>query len=126
MITSHALLAELNGVSPGALSVAGFATIPHELHRARRAPLSRFFNRAHISKLENEILDLGSMTIDKMLRRAGGGPFVVNQALQCFTGDVISQYSFGQPMGFVAQEGWEPNFATWTFPFQRLSNAVCN
>lgn len=66
------------------------------------------------------------MTIDKMLRRAGGGPFVVNQALQCFTGDVISQYSFGQPMGFVAQEGWEPNFATWTFPFQRLSNAVCN
>lgn len=115
---------QLNGVSPGALSVAGFATIPHELHRARRAPLSRFFNRGHISKLENEILDLGSMTIDKMLRRAGGGPFVVNQALQCFTGDVISQYSFGQPMGFVAQEGWEPNFATWTFPFQRLSNAM--
>lgn len=60
-----------------------------------------------------------------MLRQAGGGPLVLNQALQCFTADVISQYSFGQPMGFVAQEGWEDNFATWTMPFLRLVHAVC-
>ena len=29
----------------------------------------------------------------------------------------MSQYAFGEPMGFLAQEGWEPNFATWVKSF---------
>lgn len=37
--------------------------------------------------------------------------------VNCFTADVISQYAFGEPMGFVDQEDWEPNFATWVKSF---------
>ena len=34
-----------------------------------------------------------------------------------FTADVISQYVFGKPMGFVLQEGWAPNLAMWIKSF---------
>lgn len=68
-------------------------------------------------KLENEVRDFTHMTTNKMLTFAGKGPFDVKEAFNCFTADVISQYAFGEPMGFIAQEGWEPNFATWVKSF---------
>ena len=52
-----------------------------------------------------------------MLAFAGKDLFNVKEAFNCFTADVISQYAFGEPMGFVAQKGWEPNFAIWVKPF---------
>jgi cytochrome P450 len=68
-------------------------------------------------KLEGEVHDFAEMTTNKMLTSAGKGAFDVKEAFNCFTADVISQYAFGEPMGFVAQEGWEPNFATWVKSF---------
>lgn len=69
-------------------------------------------------KLEGEVHDFANMTVAKMLSSAGQGVvFDVKEAFNCFTADVISQYCFGEPMGFVAQEGWEPNFATWVKSF---------
>lgn len=69
-------------------------------------------------KLEGEVHDFANLTVAKMLRTAGqGNVFDVKEAFNCFTADVISQYCFGEPMGFVAQEGWEPNFATWVKSF---------
>ena len=70
-------------------------------------------------RLEGEVYDFAKQVTDKMLRSAGKGPFEVKEAFNCFTADVISQYAFGQPMGFIAQEGWEPNFATWVSSFFR-------
>lgn len=69
-------------------------------------------------KLEGEVHDFANLTVSKMLSTAGRGEvFDVKEAFNCFTADVISQYCFGEPMGFVAQEGWEPNFATWVKSF---------
>jgi cytochrome P450 len=99
------------------VSVTGFSTVNHDLHRARKAPLSRFFSRQQMLKLEGEVHDFAEMTTNKMLTSAGKGAFNVKEAFNCFTADVISQYAFGEPMGFVAQEGWEPNFATWVKSF---------
>lgn len=45
------------------------------------------------------------LTVDKVLLLAGKGPFDVKGAFSCFTADVISQYAFGGPMGFIAQDG---------------------
>jgi cytochrome P450 len=104
---------QLNTGAAGPLSVAGISTVNHELHRMRRAPFSKFFSRQQVLKLEVEVLDLAQKTTNKMLASAGKGAFNVKEALNCYTSDVISQYAFGEPMGFVAQEGWEPNFATW-------------
>jgi cytochrome P450 len=108
---------QLNTGGAGPVSVTGFSTVNHELHRARKAPLSRFFSRQQMLKLEGEVHEFAEMTINKMLASAGKGAFDIKEAFNCFTADVISQYCFGEPMGFVAQEGWEPNFATWVKSF---------
>ncbi|KAL6707625.1 hypothetical protein ACN47E_003975 [Coniothyrium glycines] len=108
---------QINTGGAGPVSVTGFSTVNHELHRARKAPFSKFFSRQQMLKLEDEVLDFAQMTADKMLASAGKGAFDVKEAFNCFTADVISQYAFGEPMGFVAQEGWEPNFATWVKSF---------
>jgi hypothetical protein len=68
-------------------------------------------------KLESEVLDFATLTVDKILKFAGKGPFDIKKAFNCFTGDVISQYAFRESVGFVSQEGWEPNLATWTKSF---------
>ncbi|KAL2151657.1 hypothetical protein VTH82DRAFT_6755 [Thermothelomyces myriococcoides] len=110
---------QLNTGGAGPVSVTGFSTVPHELHRIRKGALSRFFSRNQMLKLEAEVLDMAQMVADKMLSFAGKEPFDIKEAFNCFTADVISQYAFGEPMGFVAQEGWEPNFATWVKSFFR-------
>jgi cytochrome P450 len=81
--------------------------------------VAKFFSRQQMLKLEGEVRDFAQLTVDKMLRWAGREPFEVKEAFNCFTADVISQYAFGEPMGFVSQEAWEPNFATWVAPFLR-------
>jgi hypothetical protein len=68
-------------------------------------------------KLEGEVKEFAQMTTDKMLRSAGKEPFDVKEAFNCFTADIMSQYAFGKPMGFIEQEDWEPNFATWVQVF---------
>jgi cytochrome P450 len=108
---------QLNTGGAGPVSVTGFSTVNHELHRARKAPLSKFFSRQQMLKLEGEVHEFAQATIDKMLKSAGKGAFDVKEAFNCFTADIISQYAFGEPMGFIAQEGWEPNFATWVKSF---------
>jgi cytochrome P450 len=75
-------------------------------------------------KLESEVEEFAQMTIDKVLRSAGKEPFDVKEAFNCFTADIISQYAFGEPMGFIEQEGWEPNFATWVKSFFRSAYMV--
>jgi cytochrome P450 len=108
---------QLNTGGAGPVSVTGFSTVDHDLHRLRKGALSRFFSRQQTLKLESEVLDFASLTVDKILQSSGKSPFDIKEAFNCFTADVISQYAFGEPMGFVSQEGWEPNLATWAKSF---------
>lgn len=111
---------QLNTGAAGPVSVAGFSTVPHELHRIRRAPLAKFFSRQQMLKSELEVHQFAEQMVEKMLHKfAGKGSFEVKEAFKCFTADVISQYAFGEPMGFIAQDDWEPNFATWVNSFFR-------
>ncbi|KAF4459440.1 benzoate 4-monooxygenase cytochrome p450 [Fusarium albosuccineum] len=110
---------QLNTGGAGPVSVTGFSTVPHEVHRMRKGALSKYFSRQQMLKLEGEVTNFALMATDKMLRSAGKKPFDVKEAFNCFTADIISQYAFGEPMGFIAQEGWEPNFATWVKSFFR-------
>lgn len=108
---------QLNTGGAGPVSVTGFSTVNHELHRLRKGALSKFFSRQQMLKLEGEVHDFAHMTVTKMMKSAGKGAFDVKEVFNCFTADVISQYAFGEPMGFIEQEGWEPNFATWVKSF---------
>ncbi|KAK3989318.1 Cyrochrome P450 monooxygenase [Cladorrhinum sp. PSN332] len=110
---------QLNTGGAGPVSVTGFSTVHHELHRLRKGALSKFFSRQQMLKLEGEVLDFGDMTVNKMLRWSGKEAFNIKEAFNCFTADVINQYAFGDNMGFVAQEDWTPNLATYTESFMK-------
>lgn len=101
------------------LDTAGFGTVGHDLHRVRRAPLARHFSRKQIQRLESEIHGQLQFFCDKLLALGGGGgaPFDVTMAYSCFTADVISGYSFGEPLGLLTQDGWEPNWRRALYSF---------
>lgn len=108
---------QLNTGAVGPVAVTGFSTVSHELHRVRRGAMNKYFSRQQMLKLEGEVLEFSHRVADKMLKMSGGQPFNIKEAFNCFTADVVSQYAFGEPMGFVDQKGWEPNFATWASSF---------
>jgi cytochrome P450 len=105
----------LNTGATGPIAVGSFSTALHESHRVRKGAMARFFSRGQMLKLESEVHTFTQRVCDKMLRTKG--PFDLKEAFNCYTADIISQYSFGEPMGFVDQEGWEPNFAAWVKSF---------
>ncbi|KAK7732416.1 hypothetical protein SLS63_005094 [Diaporthe eres] len=105
----------LNTGATGPILVGGFSTPAHELHRTRRLPMNRFFSRGQMLKLEGEVHDFTQRTCDKLLRTRG--VFDIKEAFNCYTADIISQYAFGEPMGFTDQEGWTPNFGSWVKSF---------
>ncbi|KAH7024521.1 cytochrome P450 [Microdochium trichocladiopsis] len=118
---------QLNTGGAGPVSVTAFSTVPHEVHKMKKAPYARFFSRQQIAKLEGEVLDAAQLVTNKMLSIAQsskkasesqhGEVFDVKDAFNCYTADVIGQYAFGTSMGFITQEGWTPNFATWVKSF---------
>jgi len=108
---------QLNTGGAGPVSVTSFSTVNHKLHRLRKGALLRFISRQQMLKLENEVLDFVIQTVDKLLRSVGKEPLDIKEVFNYFTADVISQYVFGKPMGFVLQEGWGPNLAMWIKSF---------
>ncbi|KAL7909376.1 cytochrome P450 [Trichoderma velutinum] len=95
----------------GDATFSGFGTADHNLHKLRRTPLTKFFSKLQITKLEPEIHKAVHLLCDKLLGYAGQKePFDLTSAYSCFTSDVIAEYCFGEKLGFLKQDGIEPNF----------------
>jgi hypothetical protein len=58
---------------------------------------------------------------DKLLKHKGQKAFDITMAYSCFTSDIISTYSSGEPLGLLTQEGWEPNWRQPTYSFLRAT-----
>ncbi|KAI6091587.1 cytochrome P450 [Hypoxylon rubiginosum] len=94
-----------------AIALSEFATVEHDLHRTRRAPVVRFFSRGMITKLESHIHDLVHILCDKLLSSVHE-PVDLVVAYSCFSSDAISAYCFGETFGFMEREGWFSDFHT--------------
>ncbi|KAJ1328249.1 benzoate 4-monooxygenase [Microdochium nivale] len=92
----------------GVLQLSSFGTVRHELHKARRTAMGKYFSRSNMLKLESSIAAYIPPLCAKMLRMTE--PYDVQQAYACIMGDIITQYTFGEDTGFVAQDGWFPNY----------------
>lgn len=105
------------------MNETGFGTADHDMHRMRRAPMSRHFSRQQMLRLEPEIHATLEKFCGKLLsyNDRHPGPFDVSEAYSCFTSDVISDYSFGEPLGLLDQEGWEPNWRTPMYAWLRTT-----
>ncbi|KAF4333911.1 cytochrome P450 monooxygenase oxidoreductase [Fusarium beomiforme] len=103
---------QVNGSAAGTGNA--FGTVDHDLHRARRAPVAKFFSRAMIARLEQEVHELVQTLCNKLLAQNNGKKerkaFDIAHAYSCFTSDAISSYCFGEPFGLLSQNDWQPNY----------------
>ncbi|KAH8761602.1 benzoate 4-monooxygenase cytochrome P450 [Diaporthe sp. PMI_573] len=99
----------------------GFGTVDHDLYRARRSPMARHFSRQHVLQFEAEVLTKLQYLCDKLLNCKGQKAFDITTAYSCFTTDIISAFSFGEPLSLLTQEGWDPNWRQPTYSFLRTT-----
>ncbi|KAF5538911.1 cytochrome P450 monooxygenase oxidoreductase [Fusarium phyllophilum] len=103
---------QVNGSAAGIGNA--FGTPDHDLHRARRAPVAKFFSRAMIARLEQEVHDLAQTLCNKLLAEnkdeKDRKPFEIAHAYSCFTSDAISSYCFGEAFGLLSRNQWQPNY----------------
>ncbi|ETS80144.1 hypothetical protein PFICI_07673 [Pestalotiopsis fici W106-1] len=101
----------LHQINGGATTSNAFGTVDHDLHRARRGPVAKFFSHNMIARLEGDIHKLCHHLCDKLLARSGTKEVIdIAMAYSCFTSDTIFGYSFGESQGFLDQESWYPNY----------------
>ena len=107
-----------SGIAPE--STAG--TIPHDLHRRRRAAFSSYFSKANIRRLEPVITE----ALDNLLKRLDGcaktgNPMPLTYAYKALTSDVITAYCFGQSTGYLTWEDFNSPLFDTVSKFLELS-----
>ncbi|KEF50879.1 uncharacterized protein A1O9_13069, partial [Exophiala aquamarina CBS 119918] len=89
---------------------ASLTTVPHELHRSRRAAISPFFSKRSVSNLESVITGLAERLCLRLSSYSGTGlPVVLNDAFSCFATDVITEYAFARSYDFLQNPNFLPN-----------------
>ncbi|KAK8026464.1 hypothetical protein PG991_003520 [Apiospora marii] len=90
-------------------SQSGFGTVPHDLHRARRAALNPFFSKQAIAqRVEPHIIRplLTQMCARFERLRRTGEVLNVIEAYAALTTDVITRYAFDASYGCVGDPDW--------------------
>ncbi|CAI7625218.1 unnamed protein product [Penicillium pancosmium] len=81
------------------------ATAPHDHHRIRRAILGEFFSRRSILNM-TPIIDEYLQKLGDRLGQLHGSKTVIrlDNALNAFTSDIITEYCYGKSWGFLQDE----------------------
>ncbi|OOF90977.1 hypothetical protein ASPCADRAFT_518847 [Aspergillus carbonarius ITEM 5010] len=101
-------------VSSYASSYAALATIDHDLHRARRAPLNPFFSKKAVSELSDvlhEKISLLSWHLEHA--HAERTKITLSTALIALTGDIITHYLYGQDNGYLKDRDLAKRNMVW-------------
>ncbi|KAJ5099918.1 benzoate 4-monooxygenase cytochrome P450 [Penicillium argentinense] len=83
------------------------ATVPHDHHRIRRGILSEFFSRRSILTM-TPIIDKYLQKLGDRLGQFHNGKTVIrlDNALNAFTSDIITEYCYGNSWGFLDDENF--------------------
>jgi cytochrome P450 len=87
------------------------STAPHDLHRMRRAALNPYFSKKSVMRLER-VIQSHVRALCERLGETQKSEEPVNLSVACFalTTDIITEYSFGKPSGYLTK----PDFgAEW-------------
>ncbi|KAL8934024.1 MAG: hypothetical protein Q9216_006112 [Gyalolechia sp. 2 TL-2023] len=86
-----------------------FASVGHELHRQRRAAVAPYFSKALVQQLEPSVQGMVDKVTSRLEPFKGTGA-VLNlvDLFACLTSDIICQYSFGAPYGYLDQPEFAP------------------
>ena len=92
-------------------TVSAFSSESHELHRARAATLAPFFSKASVYQLEPIVQTVVDQLMARLRALRGTGSNVnMIDAFSCLTADVISQYAFARPFGFMNDLDFSPHW----------------
>ena len=92
-------------------TISGLGTESHELHRIRRGALANFFSKASVQRLEPVIQSVVDRLVGRLQQvMATGVPVNLLDVFSSFTADVISQYSFGKPYGYLDDPDFAPHW----------------
>lgn len=91
-----------------------FGTVPHDLHRLRRAPISPFFSRKNITAIEPLLQSkvdllcaaLGEYAPDGSDGNRAGKVIELGLAYMSLSLDIVSHYAFGKSYGLLEQPGF--------------------
>jgi len=92
-------------------STGMFSTVPHELHRIRRAALNPYFSKRSVMQLEPVI----SSRIESLCNRfrefrKSHQPVNLGVAYSAMTTDIITEYCFARSYGFLAKPDFAPEW----------------
>jgi cytochrome P450 len=88
--------------------LASFATVPHNLHRIRRAALNPFFSKRSVSKVEPLIHDkvrrlcvrfTDAMKSKQVIR--------LDAAYMALTMDIITEYAYGESYDYLSEDDFK-------------------
>lgn len=86
-------------------------TIPHELHRKRRAALSPYFSPSQIRRLEPIIHESLTNLLGRLDSFRTSGQIVpITVAYKAMTSDIITDYAFGKSTNYLARDDFNISF----------------
>jgi hypothetical protein len=89
--------------APGSI----FATVGHDLHRLRRAPLNNFFSKRAVADLEPLIKEKVEKLASRFQRAKGTGEVIrADCAFMAVTMDVICSYCFGVDRNYLDRDNF--------------------
>ncbi|GLA50241.1 hypothetical protein AnigIFM63604_006287 [Aspergillus niger] len=101
-------------VSAYASSYAALATVDHDLHHARRAPLNRFFSKKAVIELSGVVQQKVSFLAWHLERvNAEQAVLTLSTAFTALTGDIITQYLYGKDNGYLRETDLAKRNIVW-------------
>lgn len=92
-------------------SISGLATESHELHRIRRGALSNFFSKGSVQRLEPVVQSVVEKLVTRLENIKESSTIVnVIDMYSSFTADIIGQYAFAEPYGFMDDPDFAPSW----------------
>lgn len=110
-------------------------TIPHELHRKRRAALNPFFSKASVRRLEPVIRDGVVQLLDRMdICGRSAEVMPMNMVYKALTADIITKYAFGKSTQYMSMQDYNSayfetfdkffEYGPWLFHISWLSSLM--
>ena len=91
------------------LKTGALATESHELHRIRRGIFAHYLSKATLLRLEPGIQSVIDKLVSRLEGLKGSGRNVnLLDVYASLTGDIIGQYAFAQPYGFLDDPDFSP------------------
>ena len=90
-------------------TAAEIFTLPHDLHRIRRASVAPFFSKQKILSLEPMIQRVVGKVCERIRQLQGtANPLPIRLAYEALTTDIITEYCVAKSYGHLDEPNWDP------------------